>query len=479
MSPPLDDVASTTPQGRAAGRLRRPLRRLPLGLRLYRVLTRLAAPLVPALLKRRAQAGKEDPRRLGERLGHASTPRPPGPLVWLHGASVGEALMLVTLIEPLRDETPGLNILITTGTVTSAALLRKRLPTDAIHQFAPVDRIDAVRRFLDHWRPDAGVFAESELWPNLLLEAEAAGLGLALVNARMTAQSLNRWSRRRRAARRLLSAFAVLGAADARTAEGLTGLMGRPVERLGNLKHAAGAPPVNSAAAASLQTDLQPRGRIWLAASTHPGEDTVMLAAHAQLRATENDALLLLAPRHPERGDAIAAEAEAAGFRTSRRAIGDLVDAHTAVYVVDTLGEMGLWLDLADAAFIAGSLVEGVGGHTPLEAAWTRTPLITGPLTGNFADLYAELEAAGGVRRAASAADIAAALLVLAPDTAQAEAASTAAHAVAAADRQVLDRYVALIRPLLPAPSPLTTSLPTPADPPTPAGKEAGHAPSA
>lgn len=413
---------------------------------------RVLGPLAPLILRRRLRAGKEDPARWGERLGVASVPRPPGPLVWVHGVSVGESLMLLGFVKAVHAETPGVTILMTTGTVTSAALMGRRLPPEVVHQYIPVDREDAVVRFLEHWRPDLGVIAESELWPNLILEAEARGVALALVNARMTARSLARWGRRRAVIRRLLSAFSVIAAADARTAEGLSALRGAAVPRIGNLKHAGDPPPANAAALASFRETIGPRGRVWLAASTHAGEDEVMLEAHAQLREVVPDALLILAPRHPERGDAVAALSTARGFVTAKRSAAEPLDHRVAVYVADTLGEMGLWLTLADAALIAGSFAPDVGGHTPLEAAQLGAPILVGPHVANFDDLYRELESVDGLWRVSDASSLAERLRLF--TTADAQARARAAAAVADQGERILDAYLDVLRPLIPAATP-------------------------
>ncbi len=210
------------------------------GLGLYRLATAVLEPLAPLALRWRAHKGKEEAGRIRERLGRASLPRPEGPLVWLHGASVGESLSLLPLIDRIRAERPDINILVTSGTVTSAGLLAKRLPTGVIHQYAPVDGPLAVRRFLDHWRPDAGLFAESELWPNLIDDAADRGVKLALVSARITEQSAEGWAKRPAAAHSLLSSFKLILPQDKASAERLTALGATPGPLL-NLKY-VGAP---------------------------------------------------------------------------------------------------------------------------------------------------------------------------------------------------------------------------------------------
>jgi len=360
---------------------------LPASLQIYRALTGLAAPLLPAILSRRAKAGKEDPTRRHERLGRPEIHRPDGQLIWLHGASVGESLVLATLVDELARRDPELEFLVTTGTVTSASLMAKRLPPQAKHQYVPVDTPGAVRRFLDHWRPDIAIFAESELWPNLLIEARRRGVPMALVNARMNTASLERWRRRGDSIRHLLEAFDWIGAADTRTRDGLEDLTGREIQLAGNLKLEARPLPPDPRELSMLKVALAGRP-VWLAASTHEGEDSTILSAHALLRKTHPGALLILAPRHPERGDTLAGSVKQAGLRLARRSLGEVPDGQDTVWLADTLGEMSLWFSLAPAALIAGSLKPGIGGHNPIEASQAGACVITGPHVDSFDDLY-------------------------------------------------------------------------------------------
>jgi len=236
----------------------------------YRGATIAAAPLTKLLLDARARSGKEDPARLQERYGYDQRARPHGVLVWLHAASVGESGVALQVAEALAKRDPSLSFLISTGTRTSAAYVAKRAGARTVHVYAPIDQPDAVKRFLQHWRPDLGVFVESEVWPNLILEAKAAGLKLALVNARMSPSTLARWRRWPEAGKRLFGAFDAALAADARTAEALQALRGNPTLALGNLKLAAEAPSFDAKARERLQAEIAGRP-IWLAASTHKG----------------------------------------------------------------------------------------------------------------------------------------------------------------------------------------------------------------
>lgn len=361
----------------------------PDALKLYRAATGLLEPIAPALLARRARQGKEDPARLSERLGRSERARPAGPLVWLHGASVGESLSILPLVERLRAERPEVSVLVTSGTTTSAALLAKRLPAGAIHQYVPVDAPGAAKRFIARWKPDLAVFVESELWPNLLLEARVAGTRLALVSAKLSDRSFGRWRQRPDAARQLLSAFDLILAQDARAHERFKALGGK-VAGEADLKFGAAPLPVDEPAL-TVERARFPRPPV-LIASTHPGEDAIALDAIAALA---DRPPVVLAPRHVERGPAIVALAQARGLSAAVRsqAPGESAD----IVVADTLGEMGLWFRLAGTAVIAGSLVPDIGGHNPLEAARLDCPTISGPFVENWASAFAGLEAAGGV----------------------------------------------------------------------------------
>ncbi|MGE3143057.1 MAG: 3-deoxy-D-manno-octulosonic acid transferase [Hyphomonadaceae bacterium] len=421
---------------------------LPPALSLYRMASWALGPALSAWVGARARAGKEDPARLGERYGRASAARPDGPLVWLHGASVGELGVVLQLREALAERNAALSFLVTTGTRTSAGLFARRAP-NAVHQYAPMDRADCVRRFLAHWRPDLGVFVESELWPNLALEAEAAGARLALVNARMSAKTIERWKGMRQSAKRILDAFDPILAADAQTAEGLSALSNRLVPAIGNLKLAAAAPHVDESALAALTQEIG-RRPVWLAASTHLGEEEILLNVHARIRAQAPDALLILAVRHPERGASVAGLADGAPRRAKGEPIG-----RAPVYVVDTIGELGLFYRLAPVALVAGSLQEGLSGHNPIEPAKLGAAILAGPYVESFADLYDALHGAGGAWRVESPDEIEAAVLKLWADAAAREkligAARALAESGAPALRQTIDALMARAPDLAPA----------------------------
>lgn len=417
----------------------------PAGLHVYRALTMLLGPLAGPALHLRVRSGKEDGARLGERFGHASRQRPDGALLWLHGASVGETRVLLSLQAALRVQRPDLNWLFTSGTRTSASLFGNP-PPRTIHQYTPLDRPDVAHRFIAHWRPDAGVFAEGEIWPNLIEAAAEGGVPLALVNARMSERSLKRWRGTPQFAARIFGRFAAILAADARTAAGVSEILGRPITSPGNLKRAAPAPTSDPATLATLRAAIQGR-KVWLAASTHPGEDEIALAAHEILRKQTPDALLILAPRHPERGAAVAALAGEA----PRRSAGSL-PGPAPCYVADTMGELVVFYALAPVALVGGSLLPTLRGHNPVEPAQLGCDVVSGPHVDSFADLYADLRDAGACRFVHNADELAATVTSVWADPASAAARVASARRLLADGAQAmaatLDALCALLPPV-------------------------------
>ncbi len=373
--------------------------RRPLSLRVYALATAAAAPLAPRFLSGRVKRGKEDPARLGERLGRAGLPRPAGRLVWMHGASVGEGLSLLPLVARLQELRPEVSILITTGTRASAEVLAQRLPPGTLHQFAPIDTPAAARRFIDHWRPDLGLFVESELWPNLIWAAHRSGARLALVSAKMSARSLRTWGRLPGAARAMLGAFDLILARD-RDAGARFETLGGAVAGVWDAKLGAAPLPVDEAELRRLRDHLAERPVI-LAASTHPGEDVIIASSFAGVAKDGSEPLLIVVPRHAARGLEVERTMREHGLTTVRRADGDPL-ANVQVLIADTLGELGLWYRLARLAIVGGSLVDGVGGHNPLEPARLGCPFVAGthvthwPIYGDLARAEAAALVAGG-----------------------------------------------------------------------------------
>lgn len=345
----------------------------------YRVVTSLVAPFLPLLMRKRIKQGKEDPARIRERFGRTDILRPTGTLIWLHGASVGETQMLRPIIARLL-ETPGRHVLVTSGTKTSADLMAAQLPKGAIHQYVPLDTPRAAARFIAHWRPDLAVFVESEIWPNLIMTAQRANIPLALINARMSEKSLAGWAKRLPIATAVFSAFTTILAADERTADGLATLSLRDVANIGSLKFDAPALDYDQTQRDALREEIGDRP-VWLAASTHTAEEDVFHQLHATLR---DEIYLIWVPRHPERGTAIANR-----LGVTPRSGGGKPRGHA--YVMDTIGEMGLALSLADVCVLGGSFHPSLMGHNPLEAARASVPVITGPYHASFVDLYRKM----------------------------------------------------------------------------------------
>jgi 3-deoxy-D-manno-octulosonic-acid transferase len=418
---------------------------------LYRLLTRMLEPLAPRLLDARAKQGKEDPVRVDERLGRASAARPAGDLVWLHGVSVGETLSLLPVVERLRDKRPDLTVLVTSGTLTSATLLARRLPAGVIHQFAPVDTPGAVAAFLDYWRPSLAVFVESELWPNLVLEARRRGVKLVLASARITEKTVDGWRRFPGAAREIVSAFDRVLPQDAASAARLESL-GARIDGHVNLKLSGAAPPHDPAAFTLLSAAIGDRPVV-VAASTHDGEEIALVRALDKLA---DRLCLILVPRHPERSAAIAAALTRDGYRFALRSQGREPDRDTDLYLADTLGEMGLFLRLADVVVMGGSFSAAlekppVGGHNPLEPARLGKPAVTGPDMSNWAAITDALVAAGGLAVVEAPWDLPAVIAPLLADDAAAKAMGERGRRAAAEAGSGRDRLWDALAPLLPA----------------------------
>ncbi|WP_299079924.1 3-deoxy-D-manno-octulosonic acid transferase [uncultured Ruegeria sp.] len=374
--------------------------------RLYCGLTSLVEPLAWRTIQKKLQAADVSVARQRERLGHASAPRPDGQLIWFHAASVGESLSVLSLIKRLGDRLPEAHFLITSGTPTSAALIEKRLPTRTRHQYPPLDTGGPIKRFLDHWQPNAGIFVESEIWPRLIVESARRGMPLALLNARLSEKSVKGWSQRPQTARFILNSFRLFLTQNDRTAGNLIGLGANPdhVQRGTNLKAMSDPLPVDQEVLDGIRKEISGRP-VWIASSTHDGEEETVLAAHTRLLKRWPNLLLLLIPRHPDRRDDVAAILKQAGLTASFRMAAESITETIQVYVADTLGETGTWYALCPIVFLGGSLKE-IGGHNPFEPAQAGAAVITGPGYFNFAETFAPLVKSGGAIKVQSAQDL-------------------------------------------------------------------------
>ena len=369
--------------------------------RLYAAGANLIAPVAAGRTAAKLRAAGVDPKRIAERKGYASKPRPAGKLMWFHAASVGESLSVLRLMDHLGMMYPDLQFLLTSGTATSAEIVSKRLPPRTQHQFAPLDARAYLRRFLDHWQPDAAVFVESELWPQMLAETARRGVPLALVNARISERSARNWTRAAKTSRYILEHFAMIHCQDAPTAQHLAALGRGDAKQGQNLKSLSGALPFDPDEQTRMQKLIQGRP-VWLASSTHPGEDEIILSAQKALQPAFPGLLLILVPRHPERASDIEVLIAEAGLVGARRSLGGKLDGKTQVYMADTLGETGLWYALSPLTCLCGSFTP-VGGHNPFEPAHAGSAILHGPLYANFAQTYADMNAAGAACEVANA----------------------------------------------------------------------------
>lgn len=418
---------------------------LPMMLRVYQKLSAAVVPLSPALINRRLKKGKEDPARVGERRGISRDIRPHGPLVWIHGASVGEVLAAAALIERLRALE--IRVLLTSGTVTSAAIVAKRFPGDIIHQYVPYDSPRYVDRFLDHWRPSLALFVESDLWPNLILSSAARRLPMVLINGRMSHRSFPRWRRLAGTISALLGRFDICLAQSDLDAERFAALGSRNVVTTGNLKLDVPAPPADAAKLERLMAVTRGRA-IVLAASTHPGEESLLLRAHQTLAGFFPSLLTIIVPRHPNRGEAIARSIPACGLRVTLRSREELPTGTTDIYVADTMGELGLFYRLAPIVFMGGSLIEH-GGQNPIEAVKLGASIVHGPHVFNFSDIYDALDGAGGAKRADTLEALVKQLGQLLSDPVARESSVVAAGRVVGELGGALDRTLVALEPYL------------------------------
>ena len=416
---------------------------------LYRAAAILGEPIIRLLLIRRRQRGKEDPNRFGERFGKPSLARPKGGLVWIHAASVGEAISVLSLIDRLCRDRPNLELLVTTGTVTSAAIMANRLPAGVLHQYVPVDHPRWISRFLDHWKPDLALWLESEFWLNTLSALADRSIPVILINARISPKSFSGWNRVPGTITTILNKFSLCLAQSIDDGDKLTALGARNVRVPGNLKFAAAALPV-------LESDLKELTRqignrpVWAAVSTHSGEEDIISAAHQALVDQFPDLLTLIVPRHPIRGENIANQIEATGYHVARRTKGQQIADDTGFYVVDTVGELGWVYRLAKIAFIGGSLVPH-GGQNLLEAAKLNCAIVHGPFMTNFTAIVAEMKQASAIEEISNTGELITAVTTLFQDTDLHQRRITAATKVAQQKDSILDNVLEELAPFLDA----------------------------
>ncbi len=363
---------------------------------LYHSLMKLGTPALHGILRSRLRQGKEDPARLNERMGNPGLARPDGPLIWFHAASVGEAQSTLILVNALLNQHPALHILVTTGTIGSARVMADRLPVRALHQFYPLDQPEWVERFLHHWQPDMVIWMESELWPNMLRAIRTRNIPAVLMNAHMSRRSYRLWKKIRRAAAEILRTFELCLAQTPEDAESFHKLGMLDVRVRDNLKYSADPLPCDPASLKILKEAVGSRP-LWVYASTHDGEEQIACTIHQNLKSAFPDLLTVIVPRHPDRRDDIVKQIGTSGLNISLR--GPLKvppQSSDDIYIADTMGELGLFYNLAPIACIGRSFSnDGGGGHNPIEAAQLGCAVLYGPHVQNLAQIFAEMNAAG------------------------------------------------------------------------------------
>ncbi|MCB1494552.1 MAG: 3-deoxy-D-manno-octulosonic acid transferase [Bauldia sp.] len=402
-------------------------------------------PLAPLLLSYRVSRGKEDPARLDERYGRASRSRPDGAVVWVHAASVGETNAVLPLIKEIVGS--GRSVVFTTVTLTAARIAEQRLPPGAVHQFSPIDVRRWMKAFIAHWRPEMAIFVESELWPQAIATLTGERIPLVIVNGRLSRKSFEGWHRRPSIAHALFSQVNLCLAQTETDGERYRSLGVPAVTVTGNLKFDTPPPGADDGAREALAREIGNRP-LWLAASTHPGEEEIVVAAHRRMVARHPGLLTIIVPRHPHRGAELVAAFAGNGLSIACRSSGQQPTPSTDIYLADTLGELGLFYRIAPVAFVGGSLVDH-GGQNPIEPVVLGTAVLHGPHIQNFADVYEALDKLTAGCRVVDAGKLAESASILIADARARERCVTNAQAALSPFRGALERTMVALKPVL------------------------------
>ncbi|MXN66127.1 3-deoxy-D-manno-octulosonic acid transferase [Stappia sp. GBMRC 2046] len=412
---------------------------------IYEGFGRLVGPLLSFLHGRRVAQGKEDPGRRDERFGIASHARPEGSLVWVHAASVGETNAILPVVRGLVEL--GHAVVLTTGTITSAEAVRDRLPPGAVHQFVPYDARPGIERFLNHWRPELAVVVESEIWPATIRCLERKGIPFVIANGRMSPKSAAGWLKVPRLARHLFAGVDLCLARSEEDAGNYRRVGVNNVEIAGNLKFDGSLPEADPQALEGFKAAIGGRP-VWFAASTHPGEEEQVIAAHKMIAVDHTRLLTLIAPRHPARGDAVRSIIEEAGLAVAQRSRNEPLSGDTDIYLADTIGEMGLFYRLAPVVFMGASLMP-LGGHNPLEPAQCGAAILTGPSFPDQKDVYDRLIAERGAVVVNGPDELAREVSHLIHEPEDASKRGAAAERVALEGKGAVKRTLEALRPFL------------------------------
>lgn len=411
---------------------------------LYTFATIVFSPIIVVWILVRVFRKKEDISRINERFGWVKRKRPAGRLIWLHGASVGECLSMMPLINEILARDSQTHVMVTSGTKTSAALMKKRLPSRAFHQYIPIDLPLATRRFVKHWDADLVLWFESDFWPNMLKAIAKNKKPLVLLNGRVSDRSFDRWRRAKFFIAPLLRLFTLCFGQTHEDADRLEILGAKQVVCVGNLKFSAVNPPYDAIELNDLLGQIGSRPRC-IAASTHPGEEAMILGFHADVQRAFPSFLSIMIPRHPERGDELEALFVSAGYRVARRSRGDKITLETDFYLADTIGEMGLLYRLAPIVFVGGSLVP-FGGQNMLEPMRLGRLVMVGPYTFNFREIVKEASVGGALICVQTPSEVLGNAVRYLSHPDEMEPVMKRAQAFATSQMAVLDRVYQLLR---------------------------------
>ncbi len=407
-------------------------------IKIYNALITILYPLViKQYVEKRKQKGKEDINRFNERVGRPKMPRPEGKLFWLHGASVGESVSMLPLINRILETYPDAHVMVTTGTVTSADVMQKRLPERAFHQFIPIDNPIFTTRFVKHWRPDVALWFESEFWPAVLSSIKRKNIPLILINGRISNKTFKRWQQFDFICKELLACFDLCLGQSEEDAYRLKVLGAKETICLGNLKYAGLPLPIDEKAKKDILDQIKKRP-FWLASSTHNDEELRIAKVHKRLKEQFPDLLTIIAPRHPNRGEEIASEIAKLDLTTALRSNGDKITPKTDIYIANTIGEMGLWYDIANIVFIGGSLVPH-GGQNFIEPSRVRDAVIVGPHMHNFTDAMNRAKKADAIIQVSDTTELEEMVRELLSNESLLEAKRSLAYNWAVSETKVLD----------------------------------------
>ena len=414
-------------------------------IKIYNTLVAILYPLViQGYVKKRKMTGKEDVSRFNERIGKPKKERPAGKLFWLHGASVGESVSMLPLINKILETYEDAHVMVTTGTVTSAAVMQKRLPERAFHQFIPIDNPVFTNRFVKYWQPDAVLWFESEFWPAVLSSIAKRNIPLILINGRISNKTFKRWQQFDFICKELLDCFTMCLGQSEEDAYRLRVLGAKDAICLGNIKYAGLPLPIDEKAKKELTKQIGGR-RLWLISSTHDDEEIRIAKAHKKLKKKYPDLLLIVAPRHPNRGEEISELIKKLDLKTALRSKSEKLSKDVDVYIADTIGEMGLWYELAEIVFVGGSLVAH-GGQNFIEPSRVRDAVIVGPHMHNFTDAMSRARKADAVIQVEDIEELERVVYELLSNKALLEAKRSLAYNWAMCENKVLDGIIDKIK---------------------------------